>query len=58
MAIRPASRPCSFSEKLQAAPMLPTSSAEAGAPICRQAPWMALSTISGTVMPISLPNFD
>ena len=28
------------------------------APIWRQAPWMAASIIWGTVMPISLPNFD
>ena len=38
--------------------MLPTSSAAGSAPIWRQAPWMAASMIWGTVMPISLPNFD
>ena len=57
-AIRPAIKPCSLREKLQAAATLPTSNAAGSAPICRQAPWMAASRICGTVMPISLPNFD
>ena len=45
-------------EKLQAAPMLPTSMADGGAPISRHTPWMALSTIWGTVIPINLPKRD
>ena len=38
IAINPASSPCSFSVKLHAAPIDPTSSAAAATPACRHAP--------------------
>ena len=57
-ASRPESRPCPLSEMLQTAPIEPWSIADASAPISRQAPSAASLTISGSVRPMSLPNFD
>ena len=50
----PASKPCSFREKLQAAPIEPTSNAEGSAPISLHAPDTAACTICGTVAPSKL----
>ena len=57
-ATRPARRPCSLSEMLQTAPIEATSRAEAAIPISWQVPVTAFATISGTVMPMSLPKTD
>jgi hypothetical protein len=57
-ATRPASSPCLLSEKLQVAPMDPTSMADGGALASLHTPSTAFLTMSGTDMPMSLPNFD
>ena len=49
IAISPASSPCSFSEKLHAEPMVPTSSAPASMPIWSHRLQRPQSTICGTV---------
>ncbi len=43
---------------LQTAPIEATSRAEASIPISAQVPVTAFATISGTVMPMSLPKTD
>jgi hypothetical protein len=58
IAMSPASKPCLFKVKLQADPTEPTSSTEGPTPISRQTPSTAFRRISGTVIPISFPNFD
>ncbi len=58
IAISPASSPCSLSEKLQVAPIEPTSSAAGSAPISLHTPVTALAMMSGTCMSSNLPNFD
>ena len=58
IATRPASSPCSFSVKLQVAPIEATSNADGSAPIEAAVSVTARETISGTVIPISFPNFD
>lgn len=58
IAIRPLSRPWSFSVKPQAEPIEPTSMSDGSTSISPQAPWMALATISGTRIVSSLPKRD
>ena len=58
MAMSPARSPCSFSEKLQVAPIDPTSATPGSTWISSHTPRTARSTISGTVRAMSLPNGD
>ena len=58
IATRPARRPCSLSVKLQVAPMDATSNREGSVGIEPAVSVTARDTISGTVSPMSFPNFD
>ena len=58
MARRPERSPCSLSVRLQTAPTVATSTADASAFTDEQVSSAACRRISGTVIPRSFPNFD
>ncbi|HUK11831.1 MAG TPA: hypothetical protein VLW17_00900, partial [Thermoanaerobaculaceae bacterium] len=57
-AIRPESNPCELREMLHTAPIAPTSMADGGTLISLHTPTTAFLMMSGTLIPMSLPNFD